>query len=56
MPIDGLPVVLKCGTVEIEVLFLSDILRIATGPCIRGGVRESNQSAYRVQMGGWGLA
>ena len=57
VPIDGFPVVLERGTVEVEVLFLGNILGIAAGTCIRRGPGiESNGGTYRVQMGGWGLA
>ena len=56
MPTEGLPVILERGAVEIEVLFLSDILSITTGGCVREGLRESTHKTYRVQMGGWELA
>ena len=56
MPADRFPVVFERGTVEIEVLFLGDILRVAVVICVREGIQASNYRTYRVQMGGWGLA
>jgi hypothetical protein len=40
MPTDGLPVVFERGTIEIEVLFFSDILGVAADACIRGASRN----------------
>lgn len=37
MPADRFPVVFERGTVEIEVLFLGDFLRITTGAYVREG-------------------
>jgi hypothetical protein len=56
MPADGLPIVLERGTIEIEVLFLSDVLRITTGTCIKEGSRLgqiTKRTGSRWAAGDW---